>query len=111
MYFDRKDDINFIKWARAVKVRDQFICDICGRRGVELNAHHKNSWDWAIDERFDMDNGVTLCYNCHHSFHDIYGYGGNNEQQYQEFKRVCDLLTFDIKKNVVLRVKKSSWSR
>ena len=89
MYFDRKDDIFCVKWAKEVKIRDYFTCQVCGRRGVELNAHHIRSWDVHVEERYDMDNGITLCAdNCHAGFHKIYGHGHNDEIQFNEFKKI-----------------------
>lgn len=92
MFFDRKDDIYFVKWAQAVKKRDHYICVICNRRGVELNAHHMNSWDVFVEERYDLENGVTLCSICHNSFHNIYGYGKNTMDQFKEFKSICSIM-------------------
>lgn len=92
MYFDRKDDYYFIKWAKQVKIRDHFTCQICGRRGVLLNAHHMNSWDAYIDERYDIDNGITLCADHHSGFHDIYGYGQNTRAQFDEFFKLSEAL-------------------
>lgn len=90
---DRKDDFNFVKWASEVKRRDFYTCQVCGRRGVELNAHHILSWSDNPNERYDLDNGVSLCSNCHDTFHLIYGKGGNNEIQFNEFSKIAkDLL-------------------
>ncbi len=100
MFFDRKDDIYFIKWAKQVKIRDRFICQICNRQGVELNAHHKNSWDAFEDERYDLDNGVTLCAQCHRNFHETYGYGGNTRQQFDEFERMSEALKESIEQKI-----------
>jgi hypothetical protein len=100
MYFDRKDDIYFIKWAKQVKIRDRFICQICERRGLELNAHHMNGWDWCVEERYDLDNGTTLCKDCHTNFHDLYGYGGNTRQQFDEFVKVSETLIRAINRKI-----------
>lgn len=95
---DRSEDSKYISWAKAVKVRDGFCCVVCGASGdrVYLESHHKNSWDWDINSRYSLDNGVTLCsggsYNegshCHQQFHKIFGYGGNHEYQFEQFKKI-----------------------
>jgi transposase-like protein len=100
MYFDRKDDIFFIKWARQVKIRDRFVCQVCDRQGIELNAHHMNSWDVHQDERYDLDNGVTLCAQCHRQFHELYGYGNNTRAQFEEFMAMSEALKDSIKRKI-----------
>ena len=30
-----------------------------------LHAHHITKWASASSLRYDVDNGITLCYNCH----------------------------------------------
>lgn len=69
--------------------RYDYTCDCCGARGVALNAHHKNSWKFFPEQRFDINNLVALCKSCHDSFHEMYGNGKsspNTEEQYYEFK-------------------------
>lgn len=34
-----------------------------------LQVHHISKWSTASSLRFDEDNGITLCYNCHKSIH------------------------------------------
>jgi hypothetical protein len=63
-----------------------YICIICGNGGY-MNAHHKNGWHWAIDERFDINNLVCLCHGCHSQFHKEYGNKNNIKQQFEEFKQ------------------------
>lgn len=90
--FDRSLDKRFVKWAKEVKTRDNFICQICFKENVYLNSHHMNSWDMFISERYDLDNGVTLCYQDHELFHAIYGKGSNTKFQFKEFRETIGLI-------------------
>lgn len=57
------------KWVNAVLSRDKATCQHCGATGVELHAHHIKSYKDHPDLRFDLDNGITLCYKCHWAVH------------------------------------------
>jgi len=72
-------------WRKAVFERDDYTCNKCKGRGSYLNAHHKNSYDLFPELREDVDNGVTLCSECHTDFHKTYGYGANTEIQYNDW--------------------------
>lgn len=75
------------EWQRLVFERDHYICQCCGySKGGILRAHHMDSYDWCKDKRTDVDNGVTLCDNCHRLFHSEFGFGGNTKAQFDEFK-------------------------
>ncbi len=87
---DRFKDPEFIKWAKAVKVRDSFTCQICDKVGVYLHAHHIFSWDKYVDERFELENGATLCEPCHTRFHENYGYGNNTSFQFDEYMEIAE---------------------
>lgn len=69
--------------------RDEYTCQKCHlkKHESELRAHHKDSCNWSIDKRLDIDNGATLCDDCHKIFHRLYGYGDNTVQQFEEFLR------------------------
>ena len=90
--YDRFQDPKHIKWAKAVKRRDKFTCQVCGTRNTYLNSHHKNSWDTFEDQRFDVHNGITLCNRCHDRFHEIYGAGRNTAYQFDEYCRMTHLI-------------------
>lgn len=78
--------LEYISWRRQVFNRDNYTCQHCGdSKGGNLNAHHKNSRDMYPQEKYVVDNGITLCDKCHRNFHHIYGYGHNTQQQYEEW--------------------------
>jgi 5-methylcytosine-specific restriction endonuclease McrA len=75
-------------WRKEVFDRDNYTCQCCGdSTSGNLNAHHLNSWDWCVESRLDINNGITLCNICHVDFHGIYGYGDNTIGQWREYLR------------------------
>lgn len=73
------------EWRNLVFIRDDYTCQCCGKKGVKLNAHHKFNFSTNEDLRFDVNNGITLCEDCHKEFHSIYGIKNNNFKQLKEF--------------------------
>lgn len=59
----------YAAWRKAVFVRDEFTCQICGQVGGNLNAHHIKPFADFPDLRFNVKNGVTLCKHCHYEVH------------------------------------------
>ena len=78
-------DIQNKKWRKQVYERDNYICQCCGKKGGNLNAHHLNGYNWDKLNRYNIDNGVTLCKECHKDFHDKYGFGDNTKEQFIEY--------------------------
>lgn len=59
----------YAKWRKAVFERDHFTCQMCGRYGCKLNAHHIRPFSKYPEYRLDIDNGITLCKDCHKKAH------------------------------------------
>lgn len=78
------------EWKKIVK-KDKEYCDCCSTAFAEWNvacAHHMNSWNNNPDERYDVNNGVTICWECHWEFHSLYGKGYNTKEQYYQFRQI-----------------------
>jgi hypothetical protein len=55
----------YLKWRKAIFERDDYRCFSCGERGGRLEAHHIFPWAYFPRLRFALENGVTLCEQCH----------------------------------------------
>jgi ABC-type uncharacterized transport system ATPase subunit len=100
--FERKDDYGYIQWSLEVKKRDYFACVICGRKGVALNSHHLNAWASFPEQRYSVDNGITLCTFHHEDFHAKFGKGKNTKEQFDEYKKICEALMTSINQEVAV---------
>lgn len=52
-------------WRKSVFERDNYTCIECNVRGGELNADHIKSYSQYPELRLTLENGRTLCRNCH----------------------------------------------
>ena len=53
-------------WREAVFSRDDYTCVLCQRRGGHLHADHIEKFADNISLRCEIDNGRTLCRECHY---------------------------------------------
>jgi len=53
------------KWRLAVFTKDNFTCVNCQKVGGYLIAHHAKGWAKYPKLRYKINNGITLCKNCH----------------------------------------------
>lgn len=74
--------VEYKNWRKSVYERDDFICQLCKKRGNTLNAHHKKTFKSIIKENnittvnqalqckklWEINNGATLCEKCHKIF-------------------------------------------
>jgi len=84
---DRRSLLPIKEWAKEVKKRGEFTCQVCGKPHGNLNSHHLDSYRAHPERRLDPTNGVTLCVTCHKELHRQYGHAITYEWQYHEFKQ------------------------
>ena len=85
VYDKLRNNFKYRLWRSDVFHRDNFVCQDCSKRGGMLHAHHLKGFGQilqeynietykeglACEELWDINNGVTLCKNCHHLRHII----------------------------------------
>jgi 5-methylcytosine-specific restriction endonuclease McrA len=52
-------------WRRGVFTRDNYTCQSCFQRGGNLEAHHIKPFCQFPQLTYDLNNGQTLCVDCH----------------------------------------------
>jgi hypothetical protein len=57
--------IEYKIWRRSVFERDKFTCQICKKIGGYLQADHILPFSTHKENRFNIENGRTLCLFCH----------------------------------------------
>lgn len=85
-----RNSIDFKLWRNSIYERDYFTCKKCGKkseagRRIFLHPHHIQNFAQYPKLRFAIDNGITLCKDCHRLFHKLYGFKNNNYQQIIDF--------------------------
>lgn len=57
--------IEYKLWRKTVFVRDNYTCIWCGYKGNRIQADHIKPFSQFPELRFAIDNGRTLCIECH----------------------------------------------
>jgi len=65
----RNFDYKLKKWTSDILKRDDYTCQHCKVRGGKLEAHHIKYWADFVELRYDVSNGIALCYDCHNKVH------------------------------------------
>lgn len=65
IYKKIRSSFDYRIWREAVFKRDNFTCMFCQRKGGRLNADHIKPFSLYPDLRMDINNGRTLCVDCH----------------------------------------------
>lgn len=65
-------DKHFFAWKKQVHLRDNNKCRRCGLDTI-LVAHHIIPYNRCPELRYDINNGITFCEQCHSQFHKKYG--------------------------------------
>ena len=58
-------DPAYKKFRTDVLKRDKFTCKMCKTKKKKVYVHHIRKWASASSLRYEVSNGITLCYNCH----------------------------------------------
>lgn len=74
------------KYVRSCFERDNYTCQVTGLKSKgDIVVHHLNGYNWDVENRTNVDNGITLNQEIHKEFHKLYGKGNNTIEQFSEF--------------------------
>lgn len=86
-----RTNLRYKHWRNEVYKKDWYTCQCCGKfKNINKQAHHIIGFANNEDLRYEIENGITLCEECHYttiqgSFHNIYGTINNTLEQLEEF--------------------------
>jgi 5-methylcytosine-specific restriction endonuclease McrA len=105
---ERLDKRNYPEYTDFIKVvlaRDNYICQCCGKElDHDAEVHHLYGYSGFPEYKTDQTQAITLCKNCHASFHSWhrqqYGredWGNCTREQYEKWygKALDDLKKYD----------------
>ncbi|MCX6776228.1 MAG: HNH endonuclease [Candidatus Micrarchaeota archaeon] len=59
------NSLEYQRWRKTTFERDNYTCQKCGQRGIKLGVHHIKPFAQFPELRLDINNGITLCKDCH----------------------------------------------
>lgn len=66
--YEKRNNTQYRRWKQAVLERDNYTCTRCGSK-ENLHVHHIKSFSEFPELRYDVNNGATLCKECHRMEH------------------------------------------
>ena len=64
----KRNNYKYRDWRKNILKRDSYKCTKCGCN-IKLNVHHIKEFSKYPKLRFDLNNGITLCNECHKNLH------------------------------------------
>ena len=98
----RKQDASFNE---SIKERDNYKCRVCHRTPVTLHLHHLLPYKKYPEYRFEEENVVSLCPDCHSEFHSMYGHEAISEKEFKEYREYKQQIL------PVIQIMLSSWKK
>lgn len=84
MYRKRKSP-EYLLWRQEVLKRDVSSCKCCGEENTQMNVHHIESFSRRPNIALEIDNGVTLCNECHKEYHSNFFHADATAESFHEF--------------------------
>ena len=85
-----RKSFEYSQWRSKVYTRDDYTCKKCEQRGGNLVAHHIKTFIDYPDLRLNVNNGITLCKDCHIEIK-------NKEKQFEiSFARIITLTAIPV---------------
>lgn len=76
----------YVQLVKRVLARDNYTCQVCGKSISNcLQVHHLDGYSWCKEKRLNDTNCLTLCSDCHSSFHAMYGKENVRKEQFEEW--------------------------
>ncbi len=95
-YTDEASYMKYKQWRDAVLQRDDYRCcqpSCCCNSKAKVEAHHIRTWAKSKRDRFNVDNGITLCRKAHRAI-------TGKEELYEELYDIIIKMNKDPKTNV-----------
>ncbi len=71
IYKQIRKSVEYKLWREAIFKRDDFTCVWCRKKGIYLEPDHIQEFAYYPKLRFAIDNGRTLCQDCHRKRHGL----------------------------------------
>jgi len=75
---------------RATVIRRDKVCQICGSI-KKRHAHHLDHATYFPEKRFDPENGICLCDECHKIFHTSFKRSYRQKATREDFRQFVEL--------------------